>query len=95
MKQGTDLVFRYIGARIAYYRTLSGLTPEELADAANISRAALHKIESGSYQKKLDISLLQVIADALQVDCGIMLHVFDAEMKYLLAHSGSRQTGMN
>ena len=86
MKYGTDIVFRYIGARIAYYRVLSGLTPEELADAVNIDQTALQRIETGTYQKELHMSLLQVIADALQVDYGTMFHVCDADMKYLLAH---------
>ncbi|MBQ9284149.1 MAG: helix-turn-helix transcriptional regulator [Acidaminococcaceae bacterium] len=87
MKYGTDIVFRYIGARIAYYRVLRGLTPEELADAAHINQIVLQKIEVGTYQKKLCMSHLQVIAGALQTDCETMLHVCDAEMKYLLAHS--------
>ncbi|SFE20544.1 helix-turn-helix domain-containing protein [Succiniclasticum ruminis] len=87
MKYGTDIVFRYIGARIAYYRILNGLAPEELADAVNIDQAVLQRIEAGTYQKELHMSLLQVIADALQVDCETMLQVCDADMKYLLAHS--------
>ncbi len=86
MKYGTDIVFRYIGARIAYYRILSGLKPEELADAVNIDETVLQRIEEGTYQKELHMCLLQVIADALQVDCRTMLHVCDSDMKYLLAH---------
>ena len=87
MKYGTDIVFRYIGARIVYYRALSGFDPEELAEAAHIDLSVLQKIEAGTYQKELCMSLLQSIAGALQVDCETMLHVCDAEIKYLLAHS--------
>lgn len=62
-----------LGARIRYYRTQSGLTQEELADEANISRSLIGFIERGDKAPSMDsfiniANALRVPADELLVD---------------------------
>lgn len=43
------IIYRQIGAKIAYYRTIRGLSQEELADKIALSKSTLSKIERGKY----------------------------------------------
>lgn len=66
-----DNVDKYIqlGLNIAYYRKLRGMTQEQLAEAAGISRAHLSAIEAPNIIKPFSIELLFDISNALQIEC--------------------------
>lgn len=56
------LLYRQIGAKIAYYRTLEGMSQEDLARKIAISKSTLSKIERGKYNSGLSIATLLNIA---------------------------------
>jgi len=56
-----------IGCKIAKIRELRGLSPQELADFANIRGNSVSRIELGKYS--LDVDMLGKIVDVL--DCKI------------------------
>lgn len=62
------LLYRQIGAKIAYYRTLEGMSQEDLARKIAISKSTLSKIERGKYNSGLSIATLLNIADGLKVE---------------------------
>ena len=63
----TDL-YRVIGANIKYYREQSRITQIQLAEQAGISISYLSKIEATGCNKSLSISVLNQIANVLNVD---------------------------
>jgi len=63
----TDL-YRIIGTNIKYYREQSRLTQIQLAEQAGISISYLSKIEANGCNKSLSISVLNQIANVLNVD---------------------------
>lgn len=74
-ERGTDMhfendtdLYRVIGANIKYYREQSRLTQIQLAEQAGISISYLSKIEATGCNKSLSISVLNQIANVLNVD---------------------------
>lgn len=63
----TDL-YRIIGTNIKYYREQSRLTQIQLAEQAGISISYLSKIEATGCNKSLSISVLNQIANVLNID---------------------------
>lgn len=63
----TDL-YRIIGTNIKYYREQLRLTQIQLAEQAGISISYLSKIEATGCNKSLSISVLNQIANVLNVD---------------------------
>ena len=63
----TDL-YLIIGTNIKYYREQSKLTQIQLAEQAGISISYLSKIEATGCNKSLSISVLNQIANVLNVD---------------------------
>lgn len=63
----TDL-YCIIGTNIKYYREQSRLTQIQLAEQAGISISYLSKIEATGCNKSLSISVLNQIANVLNVD---------------------------
>lgn len=61
-----------IGQRMKAFRLGSGLTPDELADEAGISRAAVYRYEAGQSPK---VDVLGKIADRLGVSLATLLGV--------------------
>ena len=61
-------LYRVIGKNIKLYRKLSKLTQVQLAEKAEISISYLSKIEAGSCDKSMSISMLNQIANALDVE---------------------------
>ena len=61
-------LYRVIGANIKYYREQSRLTQIQLAEQAGISISYLSKIEATGCNKSLSISVLNQIANVLNVD---------------------------
>lgn len=67
------MLLRQIGAKVAYFRTLTGISQSELAKKIKISQSAISKVESGNYNDNLSISLLIEIADAMNVDPAMLM----------------------
>ena len=63
----TDL-YHIIGTNIKYYREQSRLTQIQLAEQAGISISYLSKIEATGCNKSLSISVLNQIANVLNVE---------------------------
>lgn len=63
----TDL-YRIIGANIKYYREQAKLTQLQLAEQAKISISYLSKIEATGCSKSISISVLNQIANVLNVE---------------------------
>ena len=63
-----QLPYSVIGANIKHYREQSKLTQVQLAEQANISISYLSKIEAAGCNKSLSISVLNQIANALNVE---------------------------
>ena len=63
----TDL-YRVIGTNIKHYRELANLTQVQLAEQAQISISYLSKIEAAGCNKSLSISVLNQIANVLDVE---------------------------
>ena len=61
-------LYRVIGANIKYYREQAKLTQVQLAEQAQISISYLSKIEAAGCNKSLSISVLNQIANVLNVD---------------------------
>ncbi len=61
-------LYRIIGANIKQYREMRNLTQMQLADRAQISISYLSKIEAIGCTKSLSISVLNQIANVLQID---------------------------
>ena len=74
-----EFLFKLIGAKIAYYRTLRDMSQKELAKRANLSVSALSKIERGRYNDNVSVSLLFDIADGLQIDITMLVTFNDME----------------
>ena len=61
-------LYRVIGKNIKLYRKFSKLTQVQLAEKAEISISYLSKIEADSCDKSMSISMLNQIANALDVE---------------------------
>ena len=73
MSTDTKMVLRQIGAKIAYFRTLAGISQKDLADRIKTTQSTISKVENGSYNDNLNIAMLTEIADALEVDLALLL----------------------
>ena len=62
-----------VGYNIAYFRRHAGLTQEELAEKAGISRAHLSAIEAPNLVRSVSLETLFNIADALGIDAYKLL----------------------
>lgn len=67
------IIFRQVGAKIAYYRTLRGFTQAELAERISISSDTLGRIERGKYNNNVSLSMLLDIAEGLSIDVVLLL----------------------
>ena len=76
-----QILFKQIGAKIAYYRTLRDMSQEELAKKAHISQSTLSRIERGRYNENVSASLLIDISDGLQVDLALLVTFNDVEKR--------------
>ena len=63
----TDL-YRVIGSNIKHYREQARLTQVQLADQTQISISYLSKIEAAGCNKSLSISVLNQIANVLEIE---------------------------
>ncbi|GBG56066.1 transcriptional regulator [Sporomusaceae bacterium FL31] len=65
--------YKVIGLKIAYFRKMKGYTQEELARRAQISTSYLSRIERGNYTKSVSLSVLLIIAQALEIDIDALV----------------------
>ena len=61
-------LYKIIGANIKHYRDLANLTQMQLAELAQISTSYLSKIEASGCDKSLSLSVLNQIANVLNID---------------------------
>lgn len=76
------IIFKQIGAKIAYYRTLRSFHQVDLANKIGVSKSVLSRIERGKYNNNISVSLLLNIADGLQIDMA-MLVTFNEQEKQM------------
>ena len=74
------VVFKQIGAKIAYYRTLRGMHQVVLAEKIGISASVLSRIERGKYNENVSVSILLDIAEGLGIDVAMFV-TFDEHEK--------------
>ena len=55
MKNAKLIIFKQVGAKIAYYRTLQGLTQAQLAEKINVSPDTLGRVERGKYNNNISL----------------------------------------
>ena len=61
------VVFKQIGAKIAYYRTLRGMHQVVLAEKIGISSSVLSRIERGKYNENVSVSMLWILRKGLEL----------------------------
>ncbi len=76
------LVYKHIGARIAYFRALNDMSQDELAHRIHISRGTLSKIERGSYDSSVSLDTLLDIAEVLGLDLNMIISSDQDERRY-------------
>lgn len=76
------LIYKHIGARIAYFRSLNDLSQEELAQRIHLSRATLGKIERGIYGSSISLDTLLDIADVMGLDLNMLISSGSEEQQY-------------
>lgn len=76
------LVYKHIGARIAYFRALNDMSQDELAHRIHISRGTLSKIERGSYDSSVSLDTLLDIADVLGMEFSMFISSDPEERQY-------------
>mgnify|MGYP003571386245 CR=1 FL=1 len=81
-----EIIFRQIGAKVAYYRTLRGMSQEKLAERMNLHKSVLSRIERGKYHNDISLSTLLDIAEKLQVDPALFLTFSDLERRLWWEH---------
>lgn len=75
------MVYRQIGAKIAYYRTLRQMSQRELASKVNLSSSTLGRIERGKYNNGVPISTLLDIAEGLRIELSSLVTFSEEEKK--------------
>ena len=66
--------YRNIGLKIAYYRKKKGYTQTALAQRIGMSTAYLGQIERGNRGNSFSLEILYQIADALEIDVGVLMN---------------------
>ena len=75
MPRDHDNQFKQLGLNITYYRKMKGLTQEQLAAAAGISRTHLSNIEAPNSPTSMSLDLLYTIAEELGVEPAKLLEL--------------------
>ena len=77
-----DIIYKQIGAKIAYYRSIRQMTQDELAERIHMSRSSIGRIERGKYNSGVPISTLLDIAEGLGTDLQALVTFSDEEEKF-------------
>ena len=75
------IIFRQIGAKIAYYRTLRGMSQERLAKRMGVHKSVISRIERGNYHDDLSLNMLLNVAEKLMIDPVLFLTFNELERK--------------
>ncbi len=67
--------FIQLGITISVIRKLRGMSQDELAEKANMSRSHLSAIEAPNIVRPFSLEILYNIADALNVEAGDLINV--------------------
>ena len=78
-------LYRLVGAKVLYYRSLRGLTQEDLARKIHISVGTLSRIERGKYNQGVSLAMLFDIAEGLNIDMYVLVS-FNEQEKMMLWH---------
>lgn len=73
------MLYKLVGAKIRYYRTLSGLSQKELGKRVNLSESAVSRIERGDYNQSISLATLVDISAGLKIDIQLLLSITEAE----------------
>lgn len=76
-------LYNTISQNIKYYRKQRGITQIQLAEEAKISISYLSKIEAAGLNKSLSISVLNQIANALDVDISMFFNQYIKKEEWL------------
>lgn len=77
------VISRIVGARIAYYRGLLGMTQRELAKTLSISPSTISKIEQGKYGNSLSMYHLLDISEVFGISSSALMHTNDQDRELL------------
>ena len=75
------MIYRQIGAKIAYYRTLRQMSQRQLANKVNLSTSTIGRIERGKYNSGVPISTLLDIAEGLRIELSALVTFSEEEKK--------------
>lgn len=84
------VVICQIGAKIAYWRTLRGMTQATLAKQAGLSKTIISKLERGNYNENVSISHIIDIAEAMNVDFTLLVD-FNAVERQMWCVNGNKK----
>lgn len=85
-----NVLLKQIGSKIAYYRSLRGLTQIDLAVLVNVSRSTIGRIERGQYNENLSIATLLDIANGLQVNINSLINIPDEDIRLIKDKSNKK-----
>ena len=77
MKRKHKNIYIQLGLNIAYYRKRKGLTQEKLAEALEMSRNHISKIEALNVETSLSLDTLFDIAEILDISPSVLLELRD------------------
>lgn len=83
MDENKNKIYKLVGAKVLYYRTLEGLTQEELANKIHINVSTLSCIERGKYNQGVSLAMLFDIAEGLNIEVNLLVTFNDDEKKLL------------
>lgn len=86
-----EMLWKAIGAKVRYYRTIcgiaqNGLSQEELARRANLNPHTISRIERGNYNESIPLTTLVDIATGLEIDVQQLIDLSDTEKRLMHWH---------
>lgn len=79
MERKNTIIYRQIGAKIAYYRNLKQMTQAELAEKVSMSESTIGRIERGKYNGGFPLPTLLDIAAGLGVELASLVTFSEEE----------------
>lgn len=84
MERKNTIIYRQIGAKIAYYRNLKQMTQAELAEKVSMSESTIGRIERGKYNGGFPLPTLLDIAAGLGVELASLVTFSEEEERICL-----------
>jgi len=82
LERKKSIIYRQIGAKVAYQRMLHDMTQDELAERVHVSKSTIGRIERGRYNQGVSLSTIMDIADGLDIEM-VQLLTFTEQEKNL------------